>query len=51
MNKKKQWEALQAFYKFKAKLLPEFAEKNKRNLGSIESELIRAYNTSDNSSN
>lgn len=39
----KSWKALQAFYKFKSQLLPEFAIKNKRNLGSMEAELIRAY--------
>lgn len=39
----KAWEALQAFYKFKALLLPEFMERNKRNLNGMEAQLIKDY--------
>lgn len=42
-EKDKHWQALQAFYHLKSLLLPSFMEKNKRNLGSIEAELIRQY--------
>lgn len=37
------WEALQAFYAFKAKLLPTFLQKNIRNINSIEKQLMREY--------
>jgi len=39
----KKWKALQSFYKFKSVLLPEFMERNKRNLGDIEAKLIKDY--------
>lgn len=42
-QKKQAWQALQHFYKMKSVLLPEFMERNKRNLGDIESKLINQY--------
>jgi hypothetical protein len=42
-QKKQAWQALQHFYKMKSVLLPEFLQRNRRNIGSIESELIREW--------
>ncbi len=39
----KVWQALQQFYKFKASLLPEFATRNKRNINSMEAQLLKEY--------
>lgn len=46
-QKKQAWQALQHFYKMKSVLLPEFMERNRRNLGDIESKLIKQYEDKD----
>lgn len=40
-SSKRDQEALRAFYDFKAELSLDFIEKNKRNLGSLEAEIMR----------
>lgn len=45
-TKKELWQALQHFYKMKSMLLPEFLERNKQSLNSIEAELMREYQKS-----
>ena len=42
-EKKRNWQALQAFYRLKSLLLPEFIQRNKQCLNSIEAELMREY--------
>ena len=42
-----QWKALQAFYKLKGLLLPDFITRNKRALNLLESNLIKSYQNED----
>ena len=42
-EERKEWQALQSFYRFKSLLLPDFAKRNARNLGDIEAKLIKQY--------
>jgi hypothetical protein len=46
-QKKQAWQALQHFYKMKSVLLPEFLQRNKQSLNSIEAELMREYKNKD----
>lgn len=40
---KKDWQALQQFYRLKSLLLPDFLKRNKQSFNSIEAELMREY--------
>jgi hypothetical protein len=48
VEKQAKWEALQAFYRLKSLLLPDFIQRNKRSLNSIEAEIIRQYEGGEN---
>lgn len=43
MDERRNWQALQAFYRLKSLLLPSFIQRNKRALNILEANLMREH--------